>query len=235
MKTCILLGDRSDIAQGLEPLLIADGWRIYGWNRGSPFDIDDAKTPSWDMVLCCMGAVAPVGNWWELDELEFHQCIESNLLLPLRMLAQIWARRQPNASACFMAGSNPQKIMRGYLPYNMSKMALLKAVEQIDYESPDCKVFALGPGYVRTKIHAATLAAGWPNERIARGDDGTPIERIYACLKWCLSQPKEIVGGRNICCSDAWDGIVMGKSKWDISLAEELKANPAMFKLRRVE
>ena len=98
--------------------------------------------------------------------------------------------------------------------------------DQIDYESPDCKVFALGVGYVKTKIHKATLDAKWPNERIARGDDGTPIERIWGCLKWCIQAPKSAVGGRNIVVSDPWDTT---------PLAERLIDNPSLFKLRRIE
>ncbi len=223
MKQCILLGDRSDIAKGLVPYLEADGYEVYGWNRRS------GRLPvvKWDLVLCALGVVAPVGDWWRQKEQPIRKCIDSNLTKPLMLLRILWKRRNPSAIVCFMAGSNPQKIMAGYLPYNLSKMALLKAVEQIDYESPDCKVFALGPGYVPTKIHAATLAANWPNERIARGDDGTPIERIYACLKWCIAQPKEVVGGRNIAVSDPWDT--------EPFLADLLKASPAMFKLRRIE
>ena len=241
MKTCILLGDRSDIAKALIPFLEADGWVIYGWSRppkGSQFGAEDIDAPEWDLVLCALGCVAPVGHWYEQTQADFEDCVRSNVLLPIRLLRQIWRKRKPDASVCFMAGSNPQKIMPGYLPYNLSKMALLKAVEQIDAESPDCKVFALGPGYVKTRIHAATLAANWPNERIARGDDGTPIERIYACLKWCLDQPKEVVGGRNIAMSDPWgdeNGAVMGKSVWDMPLRERLRINPSMFKLRRIE
>jgi len=231
MKACILLGDRSDIAKGLEPFLIADGWRICGWNRTTAWEPSTEIPADWDMMLCCMGAVAPVGNWWEADELEFHNCIESNLLLPLRMLAQLWGRRRLGASVCFMAGSNPQKIMPGYLSYNLSKMALLKAVEQIDYESPDCKVFALGPGITNTKIHKPTLESGIRNERLERAmRDGnfTPIDDIYETLKWCVSQPKEICGGRNICVSDL-------KKYGPETLAEMLNRDGQLFKLRRVE
>ena len=237
MKTCILLGDRSDIAKGLEPLLIADGWRICGWNRdtlpkASRWFVETIENPpAWDLVLCALGRVAPVGHWTDVDPAEIDECVRSNVLLPIRLLRKVWAKRKPNASVCFMAGSNPQKIMAGYLPYNMSKMALLKAVEQIDYESPDCKVFALGPGYVKTKIHKATLDANWPNERIARGDDGTPIDRIWGCLKWCIAQPKGTVGGRNICVSDPWD---KPEGFWG-PLGDWLEKNPNMFKLRRME
>lgn len=230
-KVCVLLGNRSDIAKALIPFLEADGWTVHGWNR------DSGPLPNvrWDLFLCALGQVAPVGHWWTLHREDIADCMNSNLLLPLELLRTLWEKRNPDASVCMLGGSNPQKIMDGYLPYNVSKMALLKAVEQIDHESPDAKVFCIGPGYVRTKIHKPTLAANWPNERIARGDDGMPIERIYGCLKWCLEAPKEAVGGRNVCASDPWDGVVMGKGKWGVSLAEDLAANPDMYKLRRIE
>ena len=224
-KTCILVGDRSDIAQALLPYLVAHDWAVHGCNRDSPAVNLDAR---WDLFLCCIGKVAPVGRWDQMRDQEINNCIASNLIIPLSYLRNCWEYRNTGASACFMAGSNPQRIMPGYLPYNMSKMALLKAVEQIDAESPDAKVFALGPGYYRdSKIHAATLAANWPNERIARGDAGTPIERIWHRLQWCIAQPKEIVGGRNICVSDDWET--------DQYLANRLVGNPDLFKLRRVE
>jgi len=224
MKSCILLGDRSDIAKGLVPFLEADGWVVHGWHLGLEGGLPKVR---WDLFLCMIGRVAPVGHWWKMHREDVADCVNSNLLMPLELLRTLWPTRNTNASICFVAGSNPQKIMSGYLPYNMSKMALLKAVEQIDYESPDCKVFALGPGYVKTKIHKATLDAHWPNERIARGDDGTPIERIWECLKWCISQPKEVVGGRNIAVSDPWDSNQF--------LSNTLASNPSMYKLRRME
>ena len=223
-KTVIILGDRSDIAKGLAPFLEADGWTVHGWHLGLEGGLPKV---SWDLFLCMTGRIAPVNHWWKMHREDVADCVNSNLLMPLELFRSLWQQRNPGASACFMAGSNPQKIMAGYLPYNMSKMALLKAVEQIDYESPDCKVFALGPGYVKTKIHKATLKVNWPNERIARGDDGTPIERIWECLKWCISQPKEVVGGRNIAASDPWDSNQF--------LSNTLASNPSMYKLRRME
>ena len=220
MPNLIVLGSKSDIWAGLEPLFELDGWDIQKWHR----DSNIRYFGQWDLVLSCIGQVAPVGHWWSLDPVQYRDCIEANLL-PINLLRSVWVNRKPGASVCLMAGSNPQKIMPGYLPYNLSKMALLKAVEQIDYESPDTKVFALGPGYVPTKIHEATRKAAWPNERISRGDNGTSIDDIYACLKWCLSQDKKAVGARNICVSDPWRN----------GLGEWLTSNPNLYKLRRVE
>lgn len=227
MKHAVILGDNSDLAIRLRELLVKDHWAVSGWNRKWRL-IPDRP---WDLCLIAIGVVAPVGHWRELDHGEFDGCIESNLLLPIRLLRKLWPSHKPDASVCFMAGSNPQRIMPGYAPYNIGKMALLKAVEQIDAEETDVKVFALAPGYVRTKIHAASLkaiAAGrLRNEVIQNRQDGTPIERIYGALQWCLAQEKRVVGGRNICASDPWDT--------EHFLAARLAQHPAMWKLRRTE
>lgn len=226
MKTAVVIGAKSDIYKGLKPML--GDWTLvefYGPND-FPSMYPYPEFDKWDAMLIPMGRVAPVGNWWDLPEDQFDLCVESNIMKPMHMLRLLWYWRNPNASVCFFAGSNPNKPMAGYLPYHLGKMALLKTVEQLDHETPDAKFFALAPGYVPTKIHKPTLESGWPNERIARGDSGTPIERIYECLKWCIAQPKEVVGGRNIAVSDPWDKE---------GFAEKLKSNPSLLKLRRVE
>ena len=214
----IILGSKSDIAIELAKLFRADDWFVSGWSRG-----ENLLLTPWNLIIIALGRVAPVGKWMDNDPDEWDKCMESNLLLPVRLLRRLWHKREPNASVCFFAGSNPQKPMAGYSAYNAGKMALLKVVEQLDFETPDTKFFALGPGYVPTKIHRATLDAGWKNERIERGG-GTPIAKIYDCLKWCLTQPKEVIGGRNICVSDMRP-----------HLAHELEVHPNMLKLRRVE
>ena len=220
-KHAIIIGSKSDIAMELESFLLSDGWTTSGWHRNIAFP---KVIPRWNLVLIALGCVAPVGHWADVDSYEWEESINSNLMLPIKLLRLVWGGREPDASVCFMAGSNPQKIMNGYSAYNASKMALLKTCEQLDQESPDAKFFALAPGYVPTKIHRATLAAGWKNERIERGG-GTSIELIYKCLKWCMEADKETVGGRNICVSDP-----LGPQ-----LVNQLAVNPAMFKLRRVQ
>ena len=223
MKTCIILGDRSDIAVALSGYLRADGWNVEGWHRGSPVPFTE-----WDMVLVALGQVKPVGLWHEQIAEEWESAVESNVLLPVRLLRHLWTMRRPNSYVCFMAGSNPNAVMSGYSAYNCGKMALLKVVEQLDAESPDCTMFALGPGVTDTKIHNATKEAGWPNPRLERAlKDGsfTPMAKIYECLKWALGQPKEVLGGRNLVVSDAFGP----------GLSVRLKNNLSLFKLRRIE
>jgi len=219
MKSCVLIGSGSTIGSYIATVMRAEGWDVSGWQRDQAMP----KTP-WDVALCAIGTVAPVGLWHQVDHFDWLVGVDANLLQPVLRLRQIWSNRKPDAAVCFLAGSNPNKVMPGYSAYNAGKMALLKVVEQLDHETPDAKFFALGPGYIPTKIHKPTIEAGWPNERIAQGG-GTPMEKVYDCLKWCLEQPKEVIGGRNICVSDPYGP----------ELAERLKNNNALYKLRRVE
>jgi NAD(P)-dependent dehydrogenase (short-subunit alcohol dehydrogenase family) len=228
---CILVGNHSDIARGLQPLLEADGYDITGWNRGwrRKRIIKTKGSKRWDLALFMLGSVAPVGRWHSHTDQSWEQSIKDNLLMPLRLLRANWATHAPGASVCFFAGSNPNTIMDGYSAYNTGKMALLKLVEQLDYETADAKFFALAPGIVNTKIHQPTLEAGWYNPKLEAAlseKRSTPIPRIYECLKWCIAQDKEVVGGRNICVSDDWDFFLQAKV---------LKSDPDLYKLRRVE
>jgi NAD(P)-dependent dehydrogenase (short-subunit alcohol dehydrogenase family) len=226
VKTCIVLGSQTDIAQGILPLLERD-YNVISWSRQEPLPI-----VWWDLCLITIGRVAPVGNWWEQPEDQWNECIYSNLVAPFFLLRDIWPWAKTDARVCFFAGSNPNQIMPGYSAYNASKMGLLKLVEQLDAETPDAVFFALGPGVTDTKIHQATREALWSNPRLERADrDGsfTKMEDIYTTLRWCAEQKKEVVGGRNICVSD-----VMSRTYHDF-FVKALLANPNMLKLRRTE
>ena len=214
MKTCIVIGAGSEIYSKVKPTFESDGWTLYAQDQQSYYP--EPRFPKWGLCLMPMGRVAPVGNWWELDDREVNECFEANLIKPFLWLRRVWHWRAPNATVIWFAGSNPQKIMDGYAPYNASKMAVIKLIEQLDHETPDCKFVAFGPGYVPTKIHRATLDKGWPNERIARGDNGTPIEDIYKALKFCIEAPKSVVGGRNIAVSDLPLPDTIGESAYKL-------------------
>lgn len=228
-KSCIILGSNSDIAKGITPMLQADGWEVHGEPRGVPF-------VEWDLIVSCIGTVAPVGLWHSTGLDTWRRGLHINLIEPFQLLWVLWNYRKPNATVCFMAGSNPQMIMNGYSAYNTGKMGLLKLVEQLDEETPDVKFFALGPGTILTKIHRATTDAHWPNPKLQAAlekDDHDivyykKIQKVYDTLMWCVSRSKAVVGGRNICVSDL--------DKYPPqTLAHILEHNKDMFKLRRWE
>lgn len=225
MKTAIILGSRSDIAQAITPMLAADGYEVHGWHRGQR-----VEWPQWDLVIIAIGAVAPVGLWHDVNVVHWYNSIYNNLICPFEKLRSLWTKRKPDATVIWFAGSNPNAIMAGYSAYNAGKMAVLKLVEQLDAESPDCKFVALGPGTTDTKIHNATKEAAWPNEKLdktMRERSFTLMEDIYLAITWCVQQPKAIVGGRNVCVSDL--------KRATTNLAAKLQNESTMFKLRRDE
>ena len=223
-KTAIIIGANSDIAKGIMPMLERDGYELVTWKRGEM----RMHCPEWDLFVSFIGSVAPVGLWHSLKHDDIFRGLNDNVSRAFELLHIFWPAHKPNASVCFFAGSNPQMIMPGYSAYNVGKMALLKLVEQLDFETPDAKFFALGPGIVQTKIHKAS--EGWDNPKlkaaIASGKS-TPMESIYDALAWCVAQDKEVVGGRNICVSD-----LQGDKD---ALAQRLRGDDWLFKLRRVE
>lgn len=214
MKSAIVLGSNSDIMKAITPMMEVDGYTVTGWHR------QKVEWPRWDVCVIAVGRVAPIGMWYDVNQPHWSECIYSNLTLPFYMLRTIWDQRNADATVIWFAGSNPQKIMPGYSAYHASKMAVIKLVEQMDAETPDCRFIAFGPGYVKTKIHRATLDANWPNERIARGDNGHSMEAVYETMKWCIEHREE-AGGRNICVSD----FKADSAHW----------NNDQFKLRRIE
>lgn len=246
---CIILGNRSDIAMGLESLLAIDGWHISGWNRDTQQPAEPSwprgglsDYPNWDLIICAIGSVAPVGHWSMQNADEWDDAVRINCLLPIRLVRTLWTRHNPKASVCFLAGANPNRAGPNYSGYYTGKMALLKAIETIDAETPDAKFFALAPGIVFTKIHKPTYDSGILNpgleERKKVG--GTPIKKIYECLKWCIAQSKETIGGRNICVSDireddSYNFDLTNNIMLPSLLAARLIANPSLFKLRRIE
>jgi len=120
-----------------------------------------------------------------------------------------------------------------YSAYTISKIALIKMCELLDAEIPDTNFVILGPGWVKTKIHQATLDAGGQKaganyqKTITKlaGDECTPMDKVVACCDWLLGAERKAVSGRNF--SLVFD-------KWgSAALTEELLKDPNMYKLRR--
>ena len=228
-----ILGANSDICRELAVRFLKDGDTVHGWVR-------HARAPAepWDLIVCGIGLLDPIGAFFDTDELQWEANIDANALLPLRLLRKLWKYRNPGASVCFFSGAGVSRKAETYSAYAAAKMMLFKMTELLDDENHDAKFFILGPGMVRTKIQRQTVLAGPRAANIERvmefmdkGDvqhgAGTPHEKIYKCLRWCVAQPKEVIGGRNIYIpSDRWDEPDM--------LAPALAEYPSLFKLRRL-
>lgn len=228
-----------------------DTWWI---TQGSPFpnaevvkfvhcDMLDAQSikkaseelDAWDVLVFAVGDLTPISKFFSTDTNLWENCIRANCLGPLQMLRALYPKRKTGASVCFFSGAGVSRSAQTYSGYASSKMMLFKMTELLDDEEKDLKFFILGPGMVRTKIQKQTLDAGENAANYGRvaqfmtdGDKyhgtGTSHDRIFDCLKWCIDQPKEVVGGRN---------FYVPSDQWGETLAPHLKANRDVFKLRR--
>jgi len=223
-------------------LLNESGVPLVHCDISLPKSIDHAanvlreKMKDWDFLLFATGSLAPVGSFEKVDIDLWISSIQLNFLNQLRLLHRLLPSRNPEAaekSVLFFAGGGTNNAVSFYSAYTLSKIGLIKACELLNFEISDVKFVIIGPGWLKTKIHQATLDAG---EELAGNNFAKTKEKLNSnnCVstakviesfEWVLSQPKKIVGGRNF--STAFD-------KWGTEeLATLLLQDENMYKLRR--
>jgi NAD(P)-dependent dehydrogenase (short-subunit alcohol dehydrogenase family) len=180
MPNCILLGSNSDIGSEIATRLEADEWTVFRWKRGDSLE----NAPKWDLIICAIGTLKPVGKFFETSWMDWLTGFSSNVLIPLRLVHSLYSLRNENAAVCFFGGTNPYKANPKYSGYAAAKAALRMSVRDLAAET-DLRVFMLDTGVVKTKIHVE------PVER----DVYTTHDEIYHVLKKCLTVPKEKVTG----------------------------------------
>lgn len=190
----------------------------------------------WDFLLFATGSQKPVGAFAQVDIDEWSHSIELNFIHQMRLLHRLLPFRNPlekEKSVLFFAGGGTNNAVLNYSAYTLSKIALIKACELLDTEISDVKFTIVGPGWVKTKIHQATLECGErgaganfeKTKQKLSSDECVPISQVIQSFEWVLSQPKKIVGGRNF--STVFD-------RWDSeNLTSLLAQHENMYKLRR--
>jgi len=190
----------------------------------------------WDTLVLCPGAQEPVGAFLEVDFDDWATSIEVNFTNQLRFVHALLPTRRVSEgstpSVLFFAGGGTNNAPVNYSAYIISKIGLMKMTELLDAEVPDTNFTILGPGWVKTKIHNATLEAGARAgsnyERTLeklKSKELTPMEDVLDCCDWLVTSDRELVGGRNFSVVfDAW-----GEEK----LNAKLKQDKDLYKLRR--
>ena len=199
------------------------------------FELRKAKF-CWDVLISAPGLLSPIGPFFDLDFDEWERSVTVNSLSQLRVLHAVYPlrTRHENAKVIFFAGGGTNGSFDNYSAYCIGKLALIKMTELLDSECPDLQVSIIGTGWVSTKIHRQTLAAGLNagmNLQKTRDfleadkDEGASLKTVAECVDWCLCAPRAAVGGRNF--SLAFDN-------WrDPSLIKELERKTDSYKLRR--
>jgi len=191
---------------------------------------------SWDYLVLCPGMLGPVGAFQEVDFAQWQKSLEVNFTRQIQFVHALLPSRNKSGRhppvVLFFAGGGTNNATVNYAAYTVSKIALIKMCELLDAEVPDTNFVILGPGWVKTKIHQATLDAGLKAganyqktmEKLA-GEECTPMEKVLDCCDWLIEADRKAVSGRNF--SVVFD-------KWGSSaLVKKLLKDPNMYKLRR--
>ncbi len=190
----------------------------------------------WDALVSAPGLLAPIGPFFETVFGVWERSVITNSTAQLRALHALHASRNRDgvANVIFFAGGGTNGPMDNYSAYCLGKLALIKMTELLHSENPDLQVSIIGTGWVNTKIHQQTLAAGAAaganldkTRAFMTSDEaaGTSLERVATCVDWCLNAPRAAVGGRNFSLvHDRWE---------DPGFIAALEAEPDSYKLRR--
>jgi FkbM family methyltransferase len=259
-KRAIILSASSDIGTALARHWRARGWEVAGTFRTPSTAVDELHAAGvklvrcdladraavddacrllcefgvWDALVLCPGTLEPVGPFTDCGFDGWEDSLRINLLAPLRVVQGLLPARNRGADpgVLFFAGGGTNSATPNYSAYTTAKIALVKACELLDAEVPDTRFVIPGTGWVRTKIHEATLRAGdragdnyhRTREKLA-GDECTPLARVLEFCDWALTAPRAAVSGRNFSVPhDRWGGP---------ELTEWLAREPGAYKLRR--
>lgn len=192
--------------------------------------------PPWDILIFCTGTQEPVGLFIDCDFQEWKKSVEINFLSQMQILHELLPSRNVRETnsplVLFFAGAGTNNAPPNYSAYIISKIALIKMCELLDTEIPDTRFVIVGPGWVKTKIHNATIKAGSRAgdnykrtiEKLANGDC-TSMDKVLEFCDWAINSPRELVSGRNF-------SLVYDPWKSD-RLKEKLLNTSDMYKLRR--
>jgi NAD(P)-dependent dehydrogenase (short-subunit alcohol dehydrogenase family) len=193
--------------------------------------------PSWDCLVFSPGTLDPIGPFEKALFDEWEKSIQVNFIQQMRILHSLLPTRSRHTmrepAVLLFAGGGINNAVINYSSYTLSKIALIKMCEYMDAEIPDIRFATVGTGWVRTKIHQATLQAGFERagvnflktEEKFKRCDWIPIERVVNCCTWLATTTSKGIKGRNFSVADDLWG--------DPALEEALEKNPDMYKLRR--
>lgn len=193
--------------------------------------------PRWDVLALCPGMLDPIGPFAQCDFDKWEKSVTVNFTAQMRIIRRLLPGRRSTHGAkptvLWFAGGGTNDAPANFSAYIVSKIALIKMCELLDTEMPDTRFVILGPGWVKTKIHEATLRAGQQAgkayartiNKLKDGNGFMPMKQVLDCCDWLISAPREAVGGRNFSAAhDDW-----GKSR----LLRRLTRNPDLLRLRR--
>ena len=190
----------------------------------------------WDLLVVAPGSLEPIGMFEDTSFDEWSESVNINFIQQFGLLHSLLPSRNLQTSlgplVLFFAGGGVNTAPKSYSSYIVSKIASIKMCELLDSEILDTRFSIVGPGWVKTKIHDATLEAVdragenyGKTVEMMRSNDWVPMSKILEFCDWLITSPRSVTGGRNFSLvNDEW-----GSEGLDQALA----SNKDMYKLRR--
>ena len=191
---------------------------------------------SWDAIIFAAGDLEPIGPFFSTDFGRWERSVIVNSTAQLRALHAVFPHRDRStvAKVIFFAGGGTNGPFDNYSAYCIGKLSLIKMTELLHSECLDLQVSIIGTGWINTKIHRQTLAAGGAagsnfektRQFMNEPSSGASLERVAECVEWCLTAPRDAVGGRNFSLvHDDWTNP---------AFLTALQSRPDSHKLRRL-
>jgi 3-oxoacyl-[acyl-carrier protein] reductase len=189
-----------------------------------------------DVLVNNAGVYGPVGPLVENDPLEWLAALRTNLFgvfLTMHHVGRAMAARGRGA-IINLSGGGGTSPKPGYSSYAASKAAVVRLTETaaLELAPRGVRVNAIAPGFIATRIHEATLAAG------ARAGDRAAVEKKLTAGG---DDPRKAAQLAVFLASDAAAGI-SGKlfsaiwDDWqDPALLAKLGASRELYTLRRID
>ena len=231
MKQSIFISVNSGIGEVLAKHRLNSGYKVIGTYRNAntftakkedgmktyPLDIDNEKNLKdftkfleeqnvcWDELIICTGIITPIVEFESCKFSEWSNSFNTNFTSQCMVIRNLLHLRSKNNPLVVVFSAGGGKVNAGFSSYNIAKIALIKAIECFDQELSDCRFCAVGPGWLDTKIHRATLDNVNKSStiyketirRIKENDFGS-YKQMTDFFDWLSNQKKNVIGGRNI-------------------------------------
>ncbi len=162
----------SDVQQAVERLDAVSPGHV----RGAPADVTDIKQLNQIMdllereqgpmnaVIHSAGIYGPIGKITDVDPTEWFDALRVNLFGTFLVARQAAIRLMKNGGGrmALFSGGGAAMPLPYYTAYSCSKVGVVRLVENLAFEFSSYKieVNCISPGFVATRLHQQTLAAG---------------------------------------------------------------------------
>jgi NAD(P)-dependent dehydrogenase (short-subunit alcohol dehydrogenase family) len=192
------------VARGTEALQTAVASLGAGRHSWHAFDVSDED--SWAAVeldelhglVCAAAVLDPIGPIGEYAPADFKRTLEVNVLGTLLAVDHcLPALRQGDGSIVTFAGGGATGPLPRFDAYAASKAAVARLSENLATTVSPLKINCVAPGFVATRLHDATLAAGaeaagpdyFERTRRTVEEGGFPASEAAALVSFLLDEP----------------------------------------------